>query len=458
MGFETTDITDERLTESRDNLVYLVLNERQSDGNSLQTYYNKVKDILKKGIQLYVIMVSDTQKIRGSICNLMVLYSNFNIYRVEDSQFISQAFLNTLPERTVTYDEVQTYMQSDLAAYDDMDTVLQGIMECINRNDQDGLRILAEEHLPTIEQAPIVFSNMRAAIDAQNSGIWQDKIASIKEQLADQDAKNEKKDKQIKEKEQRIDDLQQELKDTKRQLTQTKADMEELKLQSGSAGPVIRNYATVKTQLLKCKTENIIYIKEISQIPYINSFVTTLHEMVKQFRYNCKLLIYDNISGTQITYGNMQQVDQAYFESNKQLLMNKTQKFVVTEPAPQILKDILQNMNPQFDVVIVYDRLHQQADLVEGNNVYKFWVINSNNDYNATKSTFKIDRTSAIITRPTSSIAADVIDLPRIRGYEAETSDNGRFAKYKGIKTSVLGVPLMKHFLDMCNITRKQGT
>ena len=96
----------------------------------------------------------------------------------------------------------------------------------------------------------------------------------------------------------------------------------------------------------------------------------------------------------------MQKVDSAEFESNKQMLMQKTPKFVVTEPAPQILKDILQSMSPQFDVVIIYDRMRQAADLVEGNNVYKFWVVNSYNDYIQTKNLFKIDRTDTVITRP----------------------------------------------------------
>ncbi len=117
----------------------------------------------------------------------------------------------------------------------------------------------------------------------------------------------------------------------------------------------------------------------------------------------------------------MQQVDSAAFESNKAVLLNKTPKFVVTEPAPQILKDILQSINPQFDVLIIYDRMKQATDLVEGNNVYKFWVVNSFNDYNTTKNLFKIDRTDTIITSPASRIAPDVIDIPRIKAYEAET-------------------------------------
>ena len=117
----------------------------------------------------------------------------------------------------------------------------------------------------------------------------------------------------------------------------------------------------------------------------------------------------------------MQQVDSAAFESNKAVLLNKTPKFVVTEPAPQILKDILQSINPQFDVLIIYDRMKHATDLVEGNNVYKFWVVNSFNDYNTTKNLFKIDRTDTIITRPASRIAPDVIDIPRIKAYEAET-------------------------------------
>lgn len=455
MGCERVEITDEKLVNDKDQLVYVVLNESTADASCLKTYYNSIKAMLKNNVKVFIVMVAETSKIRGSICNLMQLFGNYNVYQVPDENFISSAYLDTLPERTVTYDEMAQYLQNDIVAYDDMDTVLQGVQECINRNDAEGLKTLIEGHLPTIEAAPTVFSQMKNSIDQANSGVLQDKIANIKAQLEEANELNEKKQTEIRQRESTIDDLNSSLKDAKRQLTQTKADMEELKLQVQNAGPAIRSYQTVKTQLLKCKTEHIIYIKEISRIPYINSFVLMLQEMIKQFRYTSKLLIYDNTSQAQVTYGNMQQVDSAAFESNKAVLLNKTPKFVVTEPAPQILKDILQSINPQFDVLIIYDRMKQATDLVEGNNVYKFWVVNSFNDYNTTKNLFKIDRTDTIITRPASRIAPDVIDIPRIKAYEAETQDNGKFAKYKGVQTTICKQPLMPHFLKICNISRK---
>lgn len=455
MGCERVEITDEKLINDKDQLVYVVLNESTADASCLKTYYNSIKEMLKNNVKVFIVMVAETSKIRGSICNLMQLFGNYNVYQVPDENFISSAYLDTLPERTVTYDEMAQYLQNDIVAYDDMDTVLQGVQECINRNDAEGLKTLIEGHLPTIEAAPTVFSQMKNSIDQANSGVLQDKIANIKAQLEEANELNEKKQTEIRQRESTIDDLNSSLKDAKRQLTQTKADMEELKLQVQNAGPAIRSYQTVKTQLLKCKTEHIIYIKEISRIPYINSFVLMLQEMIKQFRYTSKLLIYDNTSQAQVTYGNMQQVDSAAFESNKAVLLNKTPKFVVTEPAPQILKDILQSINPQFDVLIIYDRMKQATDLVEGNNVYKFWVVNSFNDYNTTKNLFKIDRTDTIITRPASRIAPDVIDIPRIKAYEAETQDNGKFAKYKGVQTTICKQPLMPHFLKICNISRK---
>lgn len=455
MGCERVEITDEKLINDKDQLVYVVLNESTADASCLKTYYNSIKAMLKNNVKVFIVMVAETSKIRGSICNLMQLFGNYNVYQVPDENFISSAYLDTLPERTVTYDEMAQYLQNDIVAYDDMDTVLQGVQECINRNDAEGLKTLIEGHLPTIEAAPTVFSQMKTSIDQANSGVLQDKIASIKAQLEEANELSEKKQTEIRQRESTIDDLNSSLKDARRQLTQTKADMEELKLQVQNAGPAIRSYQTVKTQLLKCKTEHIIYIKEISRIPYINSFVLMLQEMIKQFRYTSKLLIYDNTSQAQVTYGNMQQVDSAAFESNKAVLLNKTPKFVVTEPAPQILKDILQSINPQFDVLIIYDRMKQATDLVEGNNVYKFWVVNSFNDYNTTKNLFKIDRTDTIITRPASRIAPDVIDIPRIKAYEAETQDNGKFAKYKGVQTTICKQPLMPHFLKICNISRK---
>ena len=456
IGYETIDIdTLQNMQISKEDTVTVVLNDKTQEGSCLPQYYKCIKHLLKNNIPAYIIMDADKQKIRGSICNLMALYGNYNVYKVPDKNCIDQSFLKELVNRTATYDEMATYLQNDIVAYDDLDVVLQGVQECVSRNDLERLKTLIEGHLPTIEAAPNVLSTMKVQIDTSNQALLQDKIAQVKQQLQDANNKIDKKQSEIKEQQSKIDDLQEQLKDANRQLTQNKADMEELRLQANNSGPTLRSYSPIKTSLLKCKTENIIYIKEISQIPYINSFVVMLMEMIKQFRRTCKLLVYDNTSATSITYGNMQKVDAAEFESNKQVLIDKTPKFVVAEPAPQILKDILQNMNPQFDVVIIYDKMKQAADLVEGNNVYKFWVINSFNDYNQTKNLFKIDNTDRIITRPQSRIGADVIDIPRIKAYEQEPSDNGKFQKYKGVQTTITKKPLMMHFMSMCNIQRK---
>lgn len=455
MGCETVGITDEKLLQDVNNQIYLVLNEKANESGSLATYYEKVKAILQKQIKLYLIMVADEQKIRGPLCNLMALYGNYNVYKVPEDNFISSAYLDTLPQRKVTYDELAQYVQTDIAAYNDMDTVLSGVQDCVSRDDVDGLKTLVETHMPTFEAAPTVFSNMKVSIDQSNSGVWQDKLKQVREQLSAATDNLDTKIAEIKEKDQQIDDLKQSLKDANRQLTQSKADLDEIKAQQSSAGPAIRNYQTVKTQLIRCKTENIIYIKEISSIPYIKSFVVMLQRMIQQFKYSTKLIIYDNSTATQLTYGNMQQVDQAAFEANKQQLLQRADAFVVTEPAPQILKDILQSMSPQIDVVIIYDKLHQAADIVEGNNVYKFWIINSKQDYMTTKGLFKIDMTQQIITRPGQSIAVDVIDIPKIKNYELEQSDNGKFTKYKGVQQVVTKKPLMQTFLQTCNIQRK---
>ena len=94
MGCERVEITDEKLINDKDQLVYVVLNESTADASCLKTYYNSIKEMLKNNVKVFIVMVAETSKIRGSICNLMQLFGNYNVYQVPDENFISSAYFS----------------------------------------------------------------------------------------------------------------------------------------------------------------------------------------------------------------------------------------------------------------------------------------------------------------------------------------------------------------------------
>lgn len=452
-GYTPVDITDESLFEAGSE-VYIVLNESAND--KLTIYYNTVKKLLKQGIKVWIILVNDDSKIARSICNLMATYENYNIYKVESSKIINSSYLASIAEREVTQEEAATYISADLTAFDDMDSLVAGVCDLIKQNDLDGLRVLIEQHYSTVEAFPDVVNYMKQAINTANMGEWQEKLESLRDAINKAQTEVDEANTQLKEKEQSINDLESTLKDKNRQLAQNRADIEELKSQASSKVPIIRKYSTVSTHQCICKTTNIIYFKEITPIPYINSFVRALQYALKAMKKTVKLLVYDSSKATSITYGAMQQITAADFTSQKDnYLSPQLETFVVTEPAPNILNDIITSINPIIDVLIVYDRMHQSNDLISGNNVTKFWVLNSSNDFKKAQQSFKIINTEYVIT-PSKRIAPNVIEIPKIPGYEVESTQQGRTGKYKQVIMPTSNKPLMKTIFTQCNIDMRR--
>ena len=112
-----------------------------------------------------------------------------------------------------------------------------------------------------------------------------------------------------------------------------------------------------------------------------------------------------------------------------------------------IIEDVLTS-DQAFDVVIIYDRMHTQNDVVEGNLVTKFYVINSKKDYESLKAQLKINDVSFIITDAANSLNIskewkiigdrNFIDIPTIPEYKKHeiASSSFGFSKYMKQATS----------------------
>ena len=172
-------------------------------------------------------------------------------------------------------------------------------------------------------------------------------------------------------------------------------------------------------------------------------------EVLEKKKLKCKLLIYDSQSELYKAYDPLTIFNGSEYINLKGTLISTTKQFVVSEPNPSILQDIL--MSDQcFDVVVIYDRMKGIKDIVSGNNVTKFFVMNSKHDYEKLKPVLKIPDTSNIITSIGSSIGKSkdgtidkqLLDIPTISNYHMAT-DSAKTAKYIKLATSINNTALI---------------
>ena len=223
---------------------------------------------------------------------------------------------------------------------------------------------------------------------------------------------------------------------------------------SGSGLPVISSYSAIRTNVIKCNVQHILYFKEISQIPYINSMVMALCSLLRgsgKSKKHVKLLIYDtNVSFN--TYKNLQAVSGSSFVTNKNTLITKTESFVVVEPNPAILTETIQCVNPEIPILIIYDRLRKEESIIEGNNVTKFFVINSSNDYLEASKKMSMNK-QFIITRTGSTIGPECLNIPTIPNYtDKETTPSARVAKYLKLQAEGNKKLVIQTILDAARI------
>ena len=116
-------------------------------------------------------------------------------------------------------------------------------------------------------------------------------------------------------------------------------------------------------------------------------------------------------------------------------------------------------------MVVIYDRMRGYNDIVSGNNVTKFYVINSTSDFDRIRSKVKIDDTSNVITHLGSSLVKygdrknikmnnglpTFLDIPKIDGYSG-LSDSAKINKYLKLSTQQSRLPLIQTIFERSKV------
>ena len=82
--------------------------------------------------------------------------------------------------------------------------------------------------------------------------------------------------------------------------------------------------------------------------------------------------------------------------ADRNRVSNTLDKMVVVDQQPGIMEDVLRS---DCDVLIIYDRLKRKNDILTGNTVYKYWVVNSSSEIAALNSISNVEY-GHILTRP----------------------------------------------------------
>lgn len=441
-GYITLDVNDlAKASNIKNSFVAIIINKELE--SKLHELY-MLTDTLVRGLNnVNLISVEDDNALLQPLACLMVAFKCYGIYTVDGLDDINSNFLAAVEERIPDITEVQSFIGGDITAYNDLATFLYGIETLAGDGNIEALKKYLDDNINNIVNLSMTVDNMKTKCGLINSNDLINQIEALRES-------NEDLVHQI---ERHIDDGKQakaeagKLKETITSLKQEKQAMatkiESLEnAASSNEGSIIKTYSECNTKLIKCKTNFVLYIKEISYVPYVNTLVSQLFMTLTEFRkLRTKLIIYDT-RGLCSIYKPIPILSGREYVENRDMLVNKTPKFVMTEPNQSVIEDILTS-EQNFDVVIVYDRMREDTDIVSGNNVTKFFVIESSKDYLELKDRLKINDPSSIITRTGSRISGDVIDIPSIDKFSSGITDSARTSKYMKLICTSTGEPVM---------------
>lgn len=462
-GYDKISVNDIDKANSLNSLFVVIIDK--SCDSEVAKYYKFINRALKNNNRVITVGVNDENVAFKPIASMMTTFNSYDIYQVDGREYISANYLLTLEDREPDMAEVQAYIGGDVTAYSDMSTILFGIESLVEEGNIEGLKNYVEDRMLSIEKLTVTLNNMKKTCDVFNSNELIDAVNSLKEKEKKLSDTIGDKDKTIEEIKFDRDQKKVDLENLKRENERLKNRNNDLKAQTESGSSIIRSYKEIHTQSINCRTKFVIYFKEISYVKYTNSLMLQLIKAIKLRNPNLKIkfIIYDTSSELYQVYNPLRIVSGSEYVANKTSIINKVETFVVSEANPTILQDILVS-EQCFDVVVIYDRIKGITDLVNGNNVTKFFVINSSTDYEKLKAILKINDTSFILTNASSTLGKtketgtavkakvrEFLDIPTIDGYTT-TTDSSKTSKYMKLATEFTKVPLIETIIKKSRI------
>ena len=442
-GYTKTNIEDKELDSLTDSTVVIVLD---SESNAkLYEYYCTVKNLIINNNRLIMLLDGDRSKIRKQICMLMVSYNKYDIYRIDNMSIVDNDYISNILSRSPGFEEVETFIDKDVAAGGKVNELLAEISSNLSKGNLESANKLLAENINIMESAINTVDDMRQVTDA-SSNAFNNTVGKLREEVKKRDTELEEKETAINESKFKVNQLKNSLAEANEEIDKYK----KMSANTNNSNTSLVKYNTIDLLTKKVKTGSILYFKEISKLRYINTFVKCLAELLSgKYKKSVKLLIYDNNANFNV-YSPITCIDARIYSEQKDLFLpsNYNPEIVVLEPATFILNDM---MNYGYDVLIIYDRLRMQEDLVDGAIVSKYYVVSSKKEFENLKFANPNIPNSDIIGTP--EIGNGIVGLPTVDEKHIKTSKLMVQSTYMRLENPcVKGQNIMSSILDRINV------
>jgi hypothetical protein len=374
--------------------VIILLNEECE----LKEYYTNIRKLIINANN--VIVIDDSSSISNQIGMLMCLYEKYGIYKITN-QSLTEDYVTALLGREPTIEEIETFINADIAGYAELNNIILELLEAVKSKDVNKVTAVLGDKINEIEN----FVGLIDYLRTMTNNVIEDTVNTgkeLKEEIGKLKQEMDKKDSLI-------DTMKSDIADSKKSNTEYKAEIIKLNDQinkMSEAEPSLMAYNELQTRLIPCKTQSVVYFKEVSPVNYINSFIATFVESLRRLRQlNVKLIIYEH-KGAYLNiykYGSVdnkqkiQLVTSNDYGSDRDRVVTALPNMLLTEVNQAILQDVL--CDSKWDVVVIYDKLKQATDIVSGNNVTKYYILNSIREYMVLEKEYKV-KEDEVITRP----------------------------------------------------------
>ena len=129
--------------------IVILLNSSCND--KLRDYYTSIRKMLIKANS--VVVVDDNSSITNQIGMLMCLYENYGIYRATGNS-LNEDYITSLISREPTIQEVETFVNADLAGYAELNNIILDLMNAVKAKDVNKItEVLSEKIDEMLEEA-----------------------------------------------------------------------------------------------------------------------------------------------------------------------------------------------------------------------------------------------------------------------------------------------------------------
>lgn len=459
IGFHSNDLEKAELKdvqgiienrEENEEIEFVIIIDTNNH-NDLFEYYNSIEMILKNNIELFLVYIKGNT-IWKPLAMLMASYDRFDVYKAETIDSINTEYIKNIEKRRPTYREESIVHGADVVAYSKMSIIVLGISNLVADGDVEGLERFIRKYENEIDGIVMAMDYMKMVINQSNKSELERKLDDKEKENFELYGKISELEKEKKRNSIELRDLNKSLDITneKLRIAESKVITAEAVNEAGATGTVT-DYPELNTVQLNSKIGRVLYFKEISKIPYIDSFVWALFEQLKIYKIKAKLIIYDYDAELKGMYEPIPVCDSKEFINNKRNLVEKAEKLVMTEPNPTVITEVARCL-PAYEVVIIYDRMHRKKDVITGNGVKKFYICGSQRAYDTGCKKFGIKNIEDVFMYSGSAVKGKCLDIKTIDNYSLCT-ENAKISKYMKLIGTRTGESIAKTVLEMSHIS-----